>query len=187
MANIKTNAPATNAPAAPVKKPAVAAEIAGTTLRLEFADGKELVLNLESLTPEIREYAAMHGLKQKLVDAAAIARDPETGRTASIADKYEAVKAVYERISGIGQEASWNAVRQGGEGTTGGLLLRALVRIYEGRKTQEELVEYLAARTDAEKAALRKSARVAPVIAELRDAAKGRGIDGDALLSELED
>jgi len=124
----------------------------------------------------------MHGLKQKLVDAAAISRNPETGRAASVEDKYQAVKTVYDRLL-AGQ---WNAPREGG-GTTGGLLLQALCRLLAGRKTVEELKAFLADRSDAEKAALRKNPRVARIILDIRaEQDKAAGIDTDAMLDELE-
>ena len=132
-------------------------------LHLKFADGKELALTASQLTHNVMEYAIFHGLKQKLVDAAAISRNPETGRAASVEDKYQAVKTVYDRLL-AGQ---WNAVREGG-GATGGLLLQALCRMYAGRKTAEELKAFLVDKSDAEKTALRKNPRVAQIIEEIR-------------------
>ena len=85
-------------------------------LHLKFANGQELAITASQLTNSIMEYAIFHGLKQKLVDAAAISRNPETGRAASVEDKYQAVKVVYDRLL-AGQ---WNAAREGG-GATGGL------------------------------------------------------------------
>ena len=156
--------------------------LADDTLVLHFASGKVLELNANTLSPEIRRMALLHGLKQKLVDAAAISRNPETGRPASIEDKYQAVKAVYDRLL-AGQ---WNAIREGG-GATGGLLFQALCRMYEGRKTPDEIRAFLSTKTDAEKVALRKNPRVAAVIEELRvEQGKVADIDTDELLDELE-
>ena len=62
------------------------------TLLLSSANGEQLSLGARQLPDSIREYAIFHGLKQKLVDAAAISRNPETGRAASVEDKYQAVK-----------------------------------------------------------------------------------------------
>ena len=151
-------------------------------LHLKFANGKELAITASQLTNNIMEYAIFHGLKQKLVDAAAISRNPETGRPASPDDKFQAVKAVYDRLL-AGQ---WNAVREGG-GATGGLLLQALCRMYAGRKTVDELKAFLADKTDAEKTALRKNPRVAQIIEEIRaERGKAADIDTDELLGELE-
>ena len=128
-------------------------------LHLKFANGQELALAASQLTPNVMEYAIFHGLKQKLVDAAAISRNPETGRPASVEDKYQAVRVVYDRLL-AGQ---WNAAREGG-GASGGLLFMALCRMYAGRKTPDELKAFLVDKTDAEKTALRKNPRVAQII-----------------------
>lgn len=81
-------------------------------LHLRFANGQELAIKASQLPNHVMEYAIFHGLKQKLVDAAAISRNPETGRAATVEDKYQAVKTVYDRLL-AGQ---WNATREGGRG-----------------------------------------------------------------------
>lgn len=149
------------------------------SLRLDFSNGKQLQLQLGDLTDAILEQAVLHGLKQKLVDAAAIGRDPETGRSATPEDKFEAVKAVFDRLL-AGQ---WNATREGGGGSKGGLLLEALCRLYPA-KTRQELRAYLDSKTTKEQAALRKNPKVAAMIAEIK-AASGDD-DSDELLAELE-
>lgn len=152
-------------------------------LHLKFANGEELALTASQLTHNVMEYAIFHGLKQKLVDAAAINRNPETGRAATVEDKYQAVKTVYDRLLA----GAWNATREGG-GATGGLLLQALVRMYAGRKTPEQLREFLVDKSDTEKTALRKNPRVAQIIEDIRaETGKATSIDTDELLGELED
>ena len=151
-------------------------------LTLEFANGKEIIITTDSLKNGLLYMAAVHGLKQKLVDAAAIPRNPETGWAATVEDKYQAVEAVYHRLL-AGQ---WNATREGG-GNAGGLLAQALMRMYAGRKTAEDIKAFLAEKTDAEKAALRKNPRVAQIIEDIRaEQGKAAGIDTDELLGELE-
>ena len=151
-------------------------------LTLEFSNGKELVITTNSLQNGLLYMAAVHGLKQKLVDAAAISRNPETGRAATVEDKYQAVEAVYNRLL----SGQWNATREGG-GNAGGLLLQALCRMYAGRKTAEDIKAFLAEKSDAEKTALRKNPRVAQIIEDLRvEQGKTTNIDTDELLSELE-
>lgn len=155
-------------------------ETTAGVLQLSFANGQIIQITTDALTPAIARAALLHGLKQKLVDAAAMSRNPETGRSATIEDKFAAVQAVYERLL-AGQ---WNAVR--GEGSaTGGMLLSALVRLYDGRKTPEQVREYLATLTDAQKTALRANSRVAPIIEQIR-AERGQATDTDALLDELD-
>lgn len=151
-------------------------------LLLKFANGQELALTASQLTNNVMEYAIFHGLKQKLVDAAAISRNPETGRAATVEDKYQAVKVVYDRLL----SGQWNATREGG-GNSGGLLAQALTRMYAGRKTAEDIRAFLAEKTEAEKTALRKNPRVAAIIEEIRaEQGKAANIDTDGLLDELE-
>lgn len=165
--------------------PAIDATVEGTTLTLKFAHGETLTIRAGQLLESIAEQALMHGLKQKLVDAAAISRNPDTGRSATIEDKFAAVKEVYDRLL----SGEWNKRREGGSGGNGGLLFAALVRLYAGRKTDEEIREFLAGKTDAEQAALRASSRVAPIIADIkaeRDAKKADKVSGDDLLAGLD-
>lgn len=162
------------------RTPAIAVTINNDALHLVFANGEELRINASELSNEIRDMAIMHGLKQKLVDAAAISRNPDTGRSASIHDKFEAVRAVFNRLL-AGQ---WNATR--GEGTgSGGLLFRALCKMYEGKRDADWIREYLDGKSKAEQAALRANPKVAAVIEELRTS----NVDteaSDSLLDELE-
>lgn len=156
-------------------------------LILEFRHGETLRLHPETLSPEIQRAALLHGLKQKLVDAAAISRDTTTGRAATIVTKYDAVKEIFDRITGAGGEApSWNKPRAGGAGGQGGLLARAIAR-YKGVEVAAAKA-YLDRLTDAQKQALRVDPRIATIINELRmESAKPAGIDTDALLGGLDD
>ena len=156
-------------------------------LILEFQHGETLRVHPETLTPEIQRAAMLHGLKQKLVDAAAISRDTTTGRAATIVTKFDAVKEIFDRITGAGGEApSWNKPRAGGAGGQGGLLARAIAR-YKGVEVAAAKA-YLDRLTDAQKQALRVDPRIATIINELRmESAKPAGIDTDALLGGLDD
>ena len=157
------------------------------TLILEFRHGETLRVHPETLNPEIQRAALLHGLKQKLVDAAAISRDTTTGRAATIVTKYDAVKEIFDRITGAGGETpSWNKPRAGGAGGQGGLLARAIAR-YKGVEVAAAKA-YLDRLTDAQKQALRVDPRIATIINELRmESAKPAGIDTDALLGGLDD
>lgn len=153
------------------------------TLVLAFRHGETLRLHPESLAPEIQRAAMLHGLKQKLVDAAAISRDTATGRAATIATKFEAVREIFDRITG--ENPSWNKPRTGGAGGQGGLLARAIAR-YKSVEVAAAKA-YLDRLTDAQKQALRVDPRIATIINELRaESAKPAGIDTDALLGGLD-
>ena len=157
------------------------------SLTLSCVNGEAVTLHVSQLTPEIGAAALLHGLKQKLVDAAAISRNPDTGKPATPDDKWAAVMEVFERITSAG--GTWNKTREGGSGGSGGLLFRALVRLYPA-KTQDQLREYLDGKTDKDKAALRANPKVAAVIEQIKAEnakASGAGVDSDELLDELND
>lgn len=159
--------------------PAIAAEITGVELVFKGDNGRELRINAVELSPEICNMSMMHGLKQKIGDAAAISRNPETGRSATTDDKFDAMAEVLNRLL-AGQ---WNKTREGDGGGAGGLLFKALCKI-KADKTPAEIRAYLEARTKEEQAALRKVPVIAAVIEEIRAAqAKDGGIDGEALLA----
>ena len=166
-----------------IQRKDIEATVDNGTLVLTFRHGEVLRVHPESLNPEIQRAAMLHGLKQKLVDAAAISRDTTTGRAATIVTKFDAVKEIFDRITG--ETPSWNKPRVGGAGGQGGLLALAVARYknvpVEAAKT------YLKRLTDAQKQALRVDPRIAPIIYELRaESAKPAGIDTEALLDGLD-
>ncbi len=155
----------------------------GTMLTINVTGQDPIRVNALELAESVSLAATLHGLKQKICDAAAISRDPETGRPASTRDKYEAMRAVAERLLA----GEWNARRGDGTGTGGGgLLARALVR-FTG-KTPEAIREFLDGKSRAEHAALRANPKIAAIIDELRAERGGAGdVDTDEMLSELLD
>ena len=166
-----------------IQRKDIEATVDNGTLVLTFRHGEVLRVHPESLNPEIQRAAMLHGLKQKLVDAAAISRDTTTGRAATIVTKFDAVKEIFDRITG--EKPSWNKHRAGGAGGQGGLLARAIAR-YKSAPV-EAAKTYLERLTDAQKQALRVDPRIATIINELRaESAKPTGIDTDALLDGLD-
>lgn len=161
--------------------PTIAVEAVDTVLTLTFSNGEQLTLDASTLSPDIQTAAAVHGLKQKLVDAAAIARNVETGASASVEDKIAAVREVFDRITS--PQGTWNKVREGTGTASGGnsLLARALMELTGQSKAKIDM--FLSEKTKEEKAALRASPKVAPIIAKMQ-AAKAT-VDTDALLSDL--
>lgn len=161
-------------------------EISHGALTLTFADQTTAQLSTVDLSPEILSQALMHGLKQKLVDAAAIARNTDTGASATVTDKKDAVLKVLDRL----MAGNWNVGREGGDQSgKGSLLLLALQRMQPARDASE-LATWLKARTDAERAALGKNAKLLPFIQAIQAeraaaAAKKSGVDSDALLDGL--
>lgn len=159
-------------------------------LVLTFADQATSTLSTRDLSPEILSQALLHGLKQKLVDAAAIARNVDTGASATTADKKEAVMEIHTRLL----EGAWNKGRVAGDGVSGkgSILLLALQRL-QPKRDAAELAEWLKARTDTERGALAKNAKILPHVQAIQAeraeraaaAAKKSGIDSDELLNGL--
>ena len=154
------------------------------TLQLVFSNDNVLTIDIAQLNASIVNHAILHGLKQKLVDAAAISRNPVTGGTADIEDKYNAVKEVFDRITG--ENPQWNKNRETGSGggVSGGLLLRALIRLYP-TKSADDLKKYVDSKTKQEQAALRGNPKIAAMIDTIR-AEKSGGVNSDDLLAELD-
>ena len=168
------------------RTPAIEATITGddiltASLKLTFSDGRTLSINPATMSDNMQHAAMMHGFKQKLVDAAAISRNPDTGRSATIDDKYNAVREVYDRLL----SGQWNKIRTDGASTKGGLLFRALCIMYAD-KTPDAIKAFLDKKTPAEKTALRNTAKIAAIIATLKEEPTD-GIDADGLLDELND
>lgn len=164
------------------RTPAITAEIDGTRLTFRGDNGRELSVSIEQLDDAIRTQALMHGLKQKIGDAAAISRNPETGRSATTDDKFDAMAEVLNRLL----SGNWNKPRESGDGTgAGGLLFKALCRV-KADKTPTEVRAYLDGRSKEEQAALRKVPVIAAAIDAIRaESAKAAGIDGEALLADF--
>lgn len=154
-------------------------------MRLMFADGETRTVTERDIDRQGMAFM-WHGAKQKFIDAGAISRNPETGRSATVADKKAAILEVIERCTVLGQ---WNKTREGGGGGTGTLLLEALIRMYAGKKDRAALVEYLDSLTAEQKRQLERNPRVAPIIEAIRTErrlASGKADDGEDLLAQLD-
>lgn len=164
------------------RTPAITAAIDGMVLTFTGDNGRMLTVDARTLSTSILDAAIMHGLKQKVGDAAAISRNPETGRSASTDDKFDAMVEVVKRL----ELDHWNKPRESGDGAgAGGLLFKALC-IVKTDKTAEEVRAYLASRSKEEQAALRKVPVIAAAIDAIRaESAKAAGIDGEALLADF--
>lgn len=152
-----------------------------TALRVTFADGRTIYLRDEDIAPMLTTFA-WHGAKQKLVDAGAISRNKETGRSATVADKFDAIHEVAQRLL-AGQ---WNKPREGGEGAANGLLLSAMCRMYAGVMDTDAMRAWLDAKTSDEKAALRINPEIAAIMATIRvERAPKAAEESTALLAGL--
>lgn len=154
------------------------------TLTLTFSGGQEIVIDAGALRPEIQQMAMLHGLKQKLVDAAAISRNPDNGQPASVADKFAAVKKVADRL--MSAEGQWNEGRGAaneGAPKSNDVLLRAMMQMTGNSEVY--MKDWLGNKTKEQRAALKKNPKVAAIIAELQAATVSNGVNTDDLLGEL--
>lgn len=159
------------------------------TLTLKFATGDSAQLATVDLSPEILSQALLHGLKQKLVDAAAIARNTETGASATAEDKRDAVVRMLERLL----EGDWNSRREGSASVEKGSILFLALQRAKPNDDPAKLREWLRTRTDAEKAAIGKNPKLIPFILQVQaeraaaaaERVKKSGIDSDDLLADL--
>lgn len=138
--------------------------------------------NTNNASAECKLHARVHGFIQRISDAAAISRNPDTGAPATPQEKFDAMsKLVAHYESGTSE---WTRVRAAGEGQSGGLLFRALCIMSAETKSPEEIKTWMSTKTKAQLAALRATERVATIIATLRPASIE--VDADALMNELE-
>lgn len=165
------------------KRQAMSVDIFNTTLTITFSNGKDLSIDASALPAEIQKQAMLHGLKQKLVDAAAMSRNPDSLNSNQVDDKYAAVAEVHARLTG--PNPTWNKERakEGTPASANSLLVRALMQMTGRDKTYVD--DFLTAKTKEQRAALSRNPRVLAIIAELKAATVSNGIDTDELLGEL--
>jgi hypothetical protein len=152
-------------------KESIFAENGEVSVRLDFRNGETRTYTIpESLTAKF----AAHGAEQKLGD-----------ETAGIDDTDDMVLAVDELIGRLTGPEGWSTRREGSGMAGTSVLLRALVE-FSG-KTTEQVKEFLTGKSQAEKLALRNSAKLKPIVdrLEAEKAAKGAKVDTDALLGGL--
>lgn len=142
-------------------------------VRLDFRNGQ--TRNFEIPEALLDRFAA-HGAEQKLGDAIA-------GET----DLEDAIASVDSLIAQL-NAGEWNIKRAKGEFSGVSVLLRALVEA--SGKPVESLRAWLAAKTQAEKMALRQSATLKPIIERLeaeKTSKSKNAVDTDSLLGEISD
>lgn len=165
----------------------VSAVIDAGILTITVPDVGVLTIDPASLSPEVRAYAVLHGMKQRIVDAAAIARDESTGLPATPADKFAAMKELADHyLSGASE---WSPTRSGERAESGGLVLRALAKI-QGLPL-DEMRTIVAAKAEKRGISLKAyyktiadAPAVAAIISELR-AAGAKVEDAEKLMGDL--
>lgn len=148
----------------PAKRPAIVVTQEPDGFLTFDVDGMgKLQLDVKALPAELQRRGMYHGFEQKVRDAAAIAYKQKDGsvRRPSNREKYDAMAEVINRL----HSGSWNAEGREGAPT---LLFEGLCRMYEGKKTAEEVRAWLDGKSDEAKRQLAKNPRVAEFIAKVR-------------------
>lgn len=148
-------------------------------IRLTFSNGKVLeFVDCRELGEDVVLNALTWGIREKLTNAAALERNTETGRAATVEEKFSAVERVHEMLG----RGLWTEREAGGG--QGSLLLRALMQAHPA-KTKEVLVTWLEGKTKAQQNALMLAEPYAGIIAAIR-AKAAASIDAGDMLDELE-
>jgi len=160
---------------------------AENTITFDVRGAGSVTLNMAKLSEANLAYAALHGMKQRVSDAAAISRNPDNGQPATPQDKLDAMAALVAHYESGGDE--WSVRKAtGGAGTKpSGLTLRALAQVQglplaEMRARVDGLAERKGLTPAAVLRELAKAPAVARVIAEMKATSAP---DADGLLGEL--
>ena len=156
-----------------LKSTSVSADGFTVTTRFDFRNGEVRHFAIEANQGLFAKFTA-HGIEQKIGDEVAGLDD--------IDDMILAVDEVIERL----QAGEWTAKRESSGLAGTSVLARALVQ--QTGKTPAVIKEFLKGKSNAEKLALRKNPKIAPIIAELEAKKKVKekaAVDTEALLDEL--
>jgi hypothetical protein len=163
---------------------------------LSFAVGNAgtIELNVNNLSDDIRTRALLHGLVQKVSDAAAIGKDELAGKSADeiAALKFDAMKSVADRLTG--DDADWSKRSGDGTGPVAGIILRAFSQYVADmaakRKkpvpSDDAIKSRYSAMSKSEQFALRNVPEIAAIMETLRSEKSSKSsVDTKSLLGEL--
>lgn len=174
------------------KNSVISVEFDNGNLRFAVANAGEFTLNLSSLSDDLREKALVHGLTQKISDAAAISKaDLPTDPVEAAKVKFEAMKAVADRLA----EGDWSKRSGDGSGPVAGIIFRAFVEFVSNAAkakkrpvpSEAEIRAVYDAKDRAGQLALRNVPEIAAIIERMKSE-RGTGtakVDTSALLGEL--
>lgn len=177
------------------KKSLINASFENGTLVFTVGEAGSTEIEIGNLSDDIREKAMLHGLVQKVSDAAAMPKANLTGDAKKdAATKLEAMRAVANRLTDENPE--WNKRSGDGSGPVQGLIFRAFEEWVEAMakkaKKPAPTADAIRARYDAmdrkEQLALRNVPEIAKIIERIkseRGAAATSSVDTAGLLGEL--
>lgn len=140
-------------------------------IRLDFRNGQTRLFTIPGI---LLDKFAAHGAEQKLGD-----------ETAGLEDVEDYVMAIDELIDRL-YSGEWGQKREANGMAGTSVLARALCELTG--KDRDTIKAFLAGKTQAEKVALRNSAKVKPIVERLESekVSKATKVDTDGLLAELE-
>lgn len=158
----------------------ISREVSGTLVIFRVNGAGQTVLDLTKLHPNVASHALIHGMCQRVQDAAAISRDTKTGKPADPQTKLEAMAELVDHYNS--GTAEWSLRREGG-GIGRSYLLNALCQL-RPEKPREEVQSWIKSLSDKERRALENHSDIKPLI----DAQRAQGaedVDTDELLKGL--
>ena len=177
------------------KKGLISATRMGNVLTLMVGRAGAISLNLDTLSPAISRRAMVHGLVQKISDAAAIPKDElPFGDAAIAAVKLAAMQKVADRLAAATSGDEWNAKSGDGSGAVAGVIFRAYAEFIKTMAAKREkpvpsdddIRAAYDAKSRADQLALRNIPEIATIIVRMKaEAGKSVAVDGDALLADL--
>lgn len=167
----------------PKSNSVITSKFEGGVLSFSVATVGTLNLEISALHQEIRERAMVHGLTQRISDAAAIGFLKDENRYATAQEKFDAMsELVAHYMTGTSE---WSRTRSApGVGADSALLVKCLSRLYPDR-TAEQLKAWVAKRSKAERTALLLSEKVKAIADEIR-AQSASTANADDLIADLE-
>jgi hypothetical protein len=150
-------------------------------VRLDFVNGATRLFTIP--VAMVAKFAA-HGAEQKLGDEISGLKG-ENGGEADIDDCVLTMDELIDRL----YEGEWGVKREANGLAGTSILIRAMVELYAGAKTVQDVKAFLKDKTVAEKKALRLNAKIRPIVERLEaeklsKSAVGQ-IDSDALLDSI--
>jgi len=160
--------------------------ITGSTLSIAIEGVGNLSIDANTLSEEVHNLALLHGLRQKICDAAAMTKG------ATETDKFAAMTAVRDNLI----NGEWSKRSSDGTSPVSGLILRAfeqwaneqaIAKKAKTPPTAEKIKALYDSKTRSEQLALRNVPRIAEIIETLKieRGAPKTPIDTDALLGDL--
>lgn len=175
----------------------IAHKAEGETIMFSVKGAGNLFLDMRKVHEANRKRAAIHGLVQRVSDAAAMARDSKTGASATPQQKFEAMKRLVEHYMTGSEE--WSPAR-----STEGVgrpkaenhnarLLRVALKIFNPQKDEATIEKFVKERNAAQITALVLSEQLKEAVELAREqlreedakAAEVEGVDVEAMLGGL--